>query len=189
MEGVILMNVLVIGAGGREHALANKLHQSPLIDQLHVIPGNDAMANVARVHTEIAESDHESILNFVKENKVEWVVVGPEQPLIDGLSDKLRQSGVKVFGPNKDAAQIEGSKLFAKKIMQKYNIPTAKYKETNNKTDALAYVNHCDLPIVVKKDGLAAGKGVIIAETREDAIKAVESLYPEEHGEVVFEQF
>lgn len=184
-----MMNVLVIGAGGREHALANKLRQSPLIDQLHAIPGNDAMVNVAEVHTDIAESDHEAILNFVQENKIEWVVVGPEQPLIDGLPDKLRQTGVKVFGPNKDAAQIEGSKLFAKKIMQKYNIPTAEYKETNNKTDALAYVNHCDLPIVVKKDGLAAGKGVIIAETREDAIKAVETLYPEEHGEVVFEQF
>ena len=108
-----MMNVLVIGAGGREHALANKLRQSPLIDQLHAIPGNDAMVNVAEVHTDIAESDHEAILNFVQENKIEWVVVGPEQPLIDGLPDKLRQTGVKVFGPNKDA-QIEGSKLFAK---------------------------------------------------------------------------
>ena len=144
-----MMNVLVIGAGGREHALANKLRQSPLIDQ-HAIPGNDAMVNVAEVHTDIAESDHEAILNFVQENKIEWVVVGPEQPLIDGLPDKLRQTGVKVFGPNKDAAQIEGSKLFAKKLC-KYNIPTAEYKETNNKTDVLAYVNHCDLPIVVKK--------------------------------------
>lgn len=111
-----MMNVLVIGAGGREHALANKLRQSPLIDQLHAIPGNDAMVNVAEVHTDIAESDHEAILNFVQENKIEWVVVGPEQPLIDGLPDKLRQTGVKVFGPNKDAAQIEGSKLFAKKL-------------------------------------------------------------------------
>ena len=106
------------------------------------------MVNVAEVHTDIAES--EAILNFVQENKIEWVVVGPEQPLIDGLPDKLRQTGVKVFGPNKDAAQIEGSKLFAKNYA-KYNIPTAEYKETNNKTDALAYVNHCDLPIVVKK--------------------------------------
>ena len=97
-----MMNVLVIGAGGREHALANKLRQSPLIDQLHAIPGNDAMVNVAEVHTDIAESDHEAILNFVQENKIEWVVVGPEQPLIDGLPDKLRQTGVKVFGPNKD---------------------------------------------------------------------------------------
>ena len=183
------MRVLVVGAGGREHALATKLSQSPLIEQLYAIPGNDAMINVAEVHTEIAESDHASILNFVQEKKIEWVIIGPEQPLIDGLSDKLRQSGVKVFGPNQGAAQIEGSKLFAKKIMQKYNIPTAEYKETSNKTDALNYVKQCDLPIVVKKDGLAAGKGVIIAETREAAIEAVETLYTEEHGEVVFEQF
>ena len=144
-----MMNVLVIGAGGREHALANKLRQSPLIDQLHAIPGNDAMVNVAEVHTDIAESDHEAILNFVQENKIEWVVVGPEQPLIDGLPDKLRQTGVKVFGPNKDALKLKDLS-YSLKIMQKYNIPTAEYKETNNKTDA-AYVNHCDLPIVVKK--------------------------------------
>ena len=143
-----MMNVLVIGAGGREHALANKLRQSPLIDQLHAIPGNDAMVNVAEVHTDIAESDHEAILNFVQENKIEWVVVGPEQPLIDGLPDKLRQTGVKVFGPNKDALKLKDLS-YSLKIMQKYNIPT-EYKETNNKTDA-AYVNHCDLPIVVKK--------------------------------------
>ena len=102
------------------------------------------------MHTDIAESDHEAILNFVQENKIEWVVVGPEQPLIDGLPDKLRQTGVKVFGPNKDALKLKDLS-YSLKIMQKYNIPTAEYKETNNKTDALAYVNHCDLPIVVKK--------------------------------------
>ena len=118
-----MMNVLVIGAGGREHALANKLRQSPLIDQLHAIPGNDAMVNVAEVHTDIAESDHEAILNFVQENKIEWVVVGPEQPLIDGLPDKLRQTGVKVFGPNKDALKLKDLS-YSLKIMQKYNIPT-----------------------------------------------------------------
>ncbi|MCI2773363.1 phosphoribosylamine--glycine ligase [Staphylococcus petrasii] len=183
------MNVLVIGAGGREHALVSKLHQSPLVQQLFVIPGNDAMENMAETHTEIAENDHEAILKFVKDNNVEWVVIGPEQPLIDGLSNRLRQANVKVFGPNKEAAQIEGSKLFAKQLMEKYDIPTADYKEVNSKTEALDYVNQCELPIVAKKDGLAAGKGVIIAETREDAIEAVETLYPEEQGKVVFEQF
>ncbi|BGE82750.1 phosphoribosylamine--glycine ligase [Staphylococcus petrasii] len=183
------MNVLVIGAGGREHALVSKLHQSPLVQQLFAIPGNDAMENMAETHTEIAENDHEAILKFVKDNNVEWVVIGPEQPLIDGLSNRLRQADVKVFGPNKEAAQIEGSKLFAKQLMEKYDIPTADYKEVNSKTEALDYVNQCELPIVAKKDGLAAGKGVIIAETREDAIEAVETLYPEEQGKVVFEQF
>lgn len=183
------MNVLVIGAGGREHALVSKLHQSPLVQQLFAIPGNDAMENMAETHTEIAENDHEAILKFVKENNVEWVVIGPEQPLIDGLSNQLRQANIKVFGPNKEAAQIEGSKLFAKQLMEKYDIPTADYKEVNSKTEALDYVNQCELPIVAKKDGLAAGKGVIIAETREEAIEAVETLYPEEQGKVVFEQF
>lgn len=183
------MNVLVIGAGGREHALVSKLHQSPLIEKLYAIPGNDAMTHLAEVHTEIAETDHEAILQFVQQHHIEWVIIGPEQPLIDGLSNKLRDNDVKVFGPNKEAAQIEGSKSFAKRLMEKYDIPTADYKEIDNKTEALNYVNDCELPIVVKKDGLAAGKGVIIANTRDEAIEAVEVLYPQEDGKVVFEQF
>ena len=183
------MNVLVIGAGGREHALVSKLHQSPLIEKLYAIPGNDAMTHLAEVHTEIAETDHEAILQFVQQHHIEWVIIGPEQPLIDGLSNKLRDNHVKVFGPNKEAAQIEGSKSFAKRVMEKYDIPTADYKEIDNKTEALNYVNECELPIVVKKDGLAAGKGVIIANTRDEAIEAVEVLYPQEDGKVVFEQF
>lgn len=183
------MNVLVIGAGGREHALVSKLHQSPLIEKLYAIPGNDAMTHLAEVHTEIAETDHEAILQFVQQHHIEWVIIGPEQPLIDGLSNKLRENHVKVFGPNKEAAQIEGSKSFAKRLMEKYDIPTADYKEIDNKTEALNYVNDCELPIVVKKDGLAAGKGVIIANTRDEAIEAVEVLYPQEDGKVVFEQF
>ena len=183
------MNVLVIGAGGREHALVSKLHQSPLIEKLYAIPGNDAMTHLAEVHTEIAETDHEAILQFVQQHHIEWVIIGPEQPLIDGLSNKLRDNDVKVFGPNKEAAQIEGSKSFAKRLMEKYDIPTADYKEIDNKTEALNYVNEYELPIVVKKDGLAAGKGVIIANTRDEAIEAVEVLYPQEDGKVVFEQF
>lgn len=183
------MNVLVIGAGGREHALVSKLHQSPLIEKLYAIPGNDAMTHLAEIHTEIAETDHKAILQFVHQHHIEWVIIGPEQPLIDGLSNKLRDNHVKVFGPNKEAAQIEGSKSFAKRVMEKYDIPTADYKEIDNKTEALNYVNDCELPIVVKKDGLAAGKGVIIANTRDEAIEAVEVLYPQEDGKVVFEQF
>ncbi|UMT81546.1 phosphoribosylamine--glycine ligase [Staphylococcus roterodami] len=182
------MNVLVIGAGGREHALAYKLNQSDLVKQVFVIPGNEAMSPVAEVYIEIAESDHQAILEFAKNQNIDWVVIGPEQPLIDGLADILREHGFKVFGPNKQAAQIEGSKLFAKKLMEKYDIPTADYKEVDCKKDALLYIEDCELPVVIKKDGLAAGKGVIIVDTIEAARSAIEIMYDgEEEGTVVFE--
>ncbi|MGV3041565.1 phosphoribosylamine--glycine ligase [Staphylococcus rostri] len=183
------MNVLVIGGGGREHVLAKKLNDSPLVERVFAIPGNDAMTHVAEVHGEIAESDHTEIVAFAKEHAIQWTVIGPEQPLTEGLADRLREAGVKVFGPNKAAAQIEGSKSFAKQLMAKYDIPTADYREIDDKSEALDYVAQCDLPVVLKKDGLAAGKGVIIAETREAAKEAVETLYPEQHSKVVFEQF
>ncbi|QLK86948.1 phosphoribosylamine--glycine ligase [Staphylococcus sp. 17KM0847] len=183
------MKVLVIGGGGREHAIAKKLNDSPLVTHVFAIPGHDAMAHVAEVHHEIAESDHDGILHFVQEYEIAWVVIGPEQPLTEGLADQLREAGVKVFGPNKAAAQIEGSKSFAKRLMAKYDIPTADYREIDNKDEALSYVESCELPVVLKKDGLAAGKGVIIAETRESAKEAVETLYPEQQSKVVFEQF
>ena len=117
------------------------------------------------------------------------MIIGPEQPLTEGLADKLNAKQIKVFGPNQAAAQIEGSKLFAKQLMQKYHIPTAEYKEISNKSDALNYIETCQYPIVLKKDGLAAGKGVIIAENYGEAEAAVHSLYPQELGTVVFEQF
>lgn len=147
------MNVLVIGAGGREHALAYKLNQSNLVKQVFVIPGNEAMTPIAEVHTEISESDHQGILDFAKQQNVDWVVIGPEQPLIDGLADILRANGFKVFGPNKQAAQIEGSKLFAKKIMEKYNIPTADYKEVERKKDALTYIETVNSLLLSRKMG------------------------------------
>ncbi|MEQ6029385.1 phosphoribosylamine--glycine ligase [Staphylococcus saccharolyticus] len=183
------MKVLVVGAGGREHALASKLNQSTIIDQVFVIPGNEAMRNVAEVHDEIAESDHHGILKFAKQNDIDWVVIGPEQPLIDGLADILRKEQIKVLGPGKDAAQIEGSKLFAKQLMEKYHIPTAEYREVSNRSAAIKYVESCELPVVIKKDGLAAGKGVIIAKSREEAIEGVKAVYPNEEGKVVFERF
>lgn len=183
------MKVLVIGAGGREHALASKINQSSLVEKVYAIPGNEAMVNVAEIHNEIAESSHQEIIDFAINNNIDWVVIGPEQPLIDGLGDLLRQQGIKVFGPGQAAAQIEGSKLFAKQLMEKYDIPTANYKELTNRSDALTYVKTCELPVVIKKDGLAAGKGVIIAKTRDEAIEGVETLYTEERGQVVFESF
>ncbi|PHK50563.1 phosphoribosylamine--glycine ligase [Staphylococcus edaphicus] len=183
------MKVLVIGAGGREHAIAYKLKQSPLINEIHVIPGNDAMINVATVHTDIKETNHDKIVAFAKAHDIAWVIIGPEQPLTEGLTDKLQTENINVFGPNKAAAQIEGSKLFAKQLMEKYDIPTAAYKEINSKTEALDYIQTCDFPVVLKKDGLAAGKGVIIANNFEEAQDGIEILYPEENSTVVFEQF
>ena len=183
------MKVLVIGAGGREHVIAHKLKQSPLVNEIFAIPGNDAMSNVAQVHSEIAETEHEQIVAFAQQHDITWAIIGPEQPLTDGLADKLEAAQIKVFGPNRAAAQIEGSKLFAKELMEKYGIPTAEYTEITNKQDALAYIQSCEYPVVLKKDGLAAGKGVIIAESYEEALSGVEALYPEEEGIVVFEQF
>ncbi|MBA8759354.1 phosphoribosylamine--glycine ligase [Staphylococcus schleiferi subsp. coagulans] len=183
------MHVLVVGGGGREHALAHKLNQSQLVSKVFAIPGNVAMNHVAEVHSEIAETEYDRIVEFAKDHQVEWVIIGPEQPLTGGLADLLRAENVKVFGPNQDAAQIEGSKSFAKRLMEKYDIPTADYREINDKEEALAYIETCELPVVLKKDGLAAGKGVIIAETREQAQEAVDILYPEKESKVVFEQF
>ncbi|MDU0461108.1 phosphoribosylamine--glycine ligase [Staphylococcus ureilyticus] len=183
------MKVLVIGTGGREHILAHKLKQSSLVNEIFAIPGNDAMSDIADVHCEIAETDHTQIVEFAVEHDISWVIIGPEQPLTEGLADKLNAKQIKVFGPNQAAAQIEGSKLFAKQLMQKYHIPTAEYKEISNKSDALSYIETCQYPIVLKKDGLAAGKGVIIAENYGEAEAAVHSLYPQELGTVVFEQF
>ena len=145
------MKVLIVGAGGREHALASKINQSPIVDKVYAIPGNDAMVNIAEVHSEIAESDHQAILHFAQHNAIDWVIIGPEQPLIDGLADLLRNANIKVFGPGQDAAQIEGSKLFAKQLMDKYRIPTAEYKEVSSRNEALQYVETCDLPIVIKE--------------------------------------
>ncbi|MCE5037749.1 phosphoribosylamine--glycine ligase [Staphylococcus auricularis] len=183
------MNVLVIGAGGREHALAYKLSQSALVDELYAIPGNVGMEKVAHVESDIAESDHKAIVDFAQSHDIEWVVIGPEQPLTDGLTDLLIESGIKVFGPTRAAAQIESSKTFAKALMKKYDIPTADYRSVTNKQDALSYIQSCDYPVVVKKDGLAAGKGVIIAQNYDEAKEAVEQFYQNGDARVIFESY
>lgn len=183
------MKVLIIGSGGREHVLAQKCKLSNTVEEVFVIPGNDAMSGVATVISNIKENNHKKIKEFVVNNDIEWVIIGPEQPLIDGLTDVLSETNAKVFGPNKEAAQLEGSKEFAKKIMDKYNIPTAEYETICSKEKALKYVEACPIPIVLKKDGLAAGKGVIVALTREEAREAVETLYTTDDEKVVFEEF
>ncbi|MEB8067602.1 phosphoribosylamine--glycine ligase [Mammaliicoccus fleurettii] len=183
------MKVLVIGSGGREHVLAKKCSTSELVDKVFVIPGNDAMTEVATIVSDIDETDHKLIRDFVVKHEIEWVIIGPEQPLIDGLTDELEQTNAKVFGPNKQAAQLEGSKEFAKKIMEKYNIPTAEYQTITDKDKAKKYIEQCKIPIVLKKDGLAAGKGVIVALTRDEAREGVETLYQTQNEKVVFEEF
>lgn len=182
------MNILVIGSGGREHALARKLAQSPRVTEVFVIKGNDAMAREATI-VDIDEDDHDAIVQFAQDNAIELVVVGPEQPLIDGLSDRLDEAGIKVFGPNKKAAQMEGSKDFAKALMKRYDIPTASYETIDNKADALEYLDEKGTPIVIKYDGLAAGKGVVVAMDRDMAVDAINDFYAEAGAKVVFEEY
>lgn len=184
------MNILVIGSGGREHALYWKLSESPQTEQIYAIPGNPGMGASA----EIALDDHAAILRFVKEHEIGLVVVGPEVPLMNGLVDELEAAGIRTFGPRANAAEIEGSKSFAKDIMKKYGIPTARYEVFTAAEPARAYIRQEGAPIVVKADGLAAGKGVIVAMTEQEALDAVDAIM-EDHSfgdagaRVVIEEF
>lgn len=186
------MKVAVIGGGGREHTLAWKLAQSPSVDTVYAIPGSDAMASFATC-VPASVSDLDYIAKYCKEHGVDLVVVGPEVPLTEGIADVCQQYGIPVFGPNKAAAQMEGSKAFAKDIMAKYNVPTAKYATFTNEADAKAYIKEQGAPIVVKADGLAAGKGVVVAQTVEEALDAVNAMM-EDHifgasgGRIVIEE-
>ncbi|PRO66248.1 phosphoribosylamine--glycine ligase [Alkalicoccus urumqiensis] len=170
------MNILVIGSGGREHALAWKLAQSDKIEEILIAPGSDAMAQMFDCRTlDIAESDHDALLQAAEDEDVELVIIGPEAPLVEGLADRFQEAGIPVFGPSKDAARLEGSKQFAKDIMKKYGIPTAAYETFTDTKSAAAYIRSQGAPIVVKADGLAAGKGVTVAQTVEEAVAAVEA--------------
>jgi phosphoribosylamine--glycine ligase len=172
------MNVLVIGSGGREHALAWKMAQSPSCNQLFVAPGNAGTELEPNMITmpSLNPSNHKAVIDFCKEKQVGFVVVGPEQPLVEGLVDSLSAAGITAFGPSAAAAQLEGSKAFMKNILRKYNIPTAFYEVFDNPTDAKAYIKAHGAPIVVKTSGLAAGKGVIVAQTEEEAFAAVDDM-------------
>jgi phosphoribosylamine--glycine ligase len=186
------MNLLLIGGGGREHALAWKLRQSPLLDRLYCAPGNAGIAAVAEcVALDVA--DNAAVISFCKENDIGLVVIGPEAALVAGLSDALAAAGVKVFGPSRAASKLEGSKGFTKDLCAEYGIPTAAYRRFDDASAAKAYVATQSLPIVVKADGLAAGKGVVIAETRAAANQAIDDCFGGAFGaagaEVVIEQF
>ena len=186
------MNVLLIGGGGREHALAWKLRQSPLLARLYCTPGNAGIEAAAEcVALDVA--DPEAVIRFCKESAIGLVVIGPEAPLVAGLADDLEAAGIKVFGPSREAARLEGSKGFTKDLCAAHGIPTAAYRRFADAASAKAYVTGQKLPIVVKADGLAAGKGVVIAATCEEAESAIDACFSGAFGsagsEVVIEEF
>ena len=184
------MNILVIGSGGREHALFWKLSESPQTERIYAIPGNPGMGEM----TDIAVTDNAAILQFAKEKDIGLVVVGPEVPLMNGLVDELEAAGIPAFGPRANAAEIEGSKSFAKDLMKKYGIPTARYEVFAEAEAARAYIRSEGAPIVVKADGLAAGKGVVVAMTEQEALDAVDAImehnsFGDAGARVVIEEF
>ena len=188
------MKILVIGSGGREHALAWKLKESKRTEKLYAIPGNPGMAAIAECVPQISPTDNTAVVAFAKEKGVDLVVVGPEAPLAGGIVDDLAAAGVKAFGPTKLAAEIEGSKAFSKDLMKKYGIPTAKYEVFSDAAAARAYVKAEGAPIVVKADGLAAGKGVVVAMTEAEALAAIDEIMEGEAfgkagSRVVIEEF
>ncbi|MGI6174222.1 MAG: phosphoribosylamine--glycine ligase [Christensenellales bacterium] len=169
------MKLLVVGGGGREHAIIKKLKENPAVEAIYALPGNGGIARDA-VCVPIHATDIENIALFAADNKIDYAVVAPDDPLVLGAVDALEARGIPCFGPRANAAIIEGSKAFAKNLMQKYSIPTAEFASFSDMEQALAYVENAPVPIVVKADGLALGKGVIIAETREEAKAAIHSM-------------
>ena len=195
------MNVLILGSGGREHALAWKINQSHHCNQLYIAPGNPGIAQIGQV-VEIGVNDFDAIKAFSIANKIDVIVVGPEEPLVNGIYDFMEKAKTEngwkgfVVGPSKEAAQLEGSKAFSKKFMQRHGIPTAAYAEftQENFDEGIAYIKQHTLPIVLKADGLAAGKGVVISETHDDAMKVFEEMivnrqFGKASSKVVIEEF
>ncbi len=188
------MKVLVIGSGGREHTIVWKLKQSPKVDKIYCAPGNGGISALAEC-VPIPVMDFEALVAFAKENQIDLTVVAPDDPLAAGAVDAFESVGLRAFGPNKAAAIIEGSKAFSKDLMKKYGIPTADYETFDNSADAIAYIKaRNQLPVVVKADGLALGKGVIIAQTMEEAENAVREIMDDKvfgaaGGKVVIEEF
>ncbi|TRM11570.1 phosphoribosylamine--glycine ligase [Lentibacillus cibarius] len=178
------MNLLVVGSGGREHSLIMKLHESERVDQIYAAPGNGGISNLATC-VNINEMDMERLVEFAREKEIDLTIVGPEAPLLAGIADRFHEAGLAIFAPSQKAALLEGSKRYAKDFMQKYDIPTADYASFTKATDAKAYINKIGAPVVVKADGLAAGKGVVVANTIEEAVTAVDELTGDEDGSPV----
>lgn len=188
------MKVLVIGSGAREHAIAHALMRGGSVSEVTVAPGNPGMELDGIRTTQLNPSNHAALIDFVKNNGYDWVFVGPEVPLIEGIVDDFAAAGIKAFGPNKAAAQIEGSKDFAKQLMERHDIPTAKYQTFDDLERSTAYVREHGAPIVIKADGMAAGKGVTVAMDEETAIAALEDIFVDHRfgnagAKVVIEDF
>lgn len=188
-----MAKVLVIGSGGREHALCYKFKQSKHVDEVFVAPGNPGMSDVATI-VNINQLDFTNLIKFVKENKIDLTFVGTEIPLCEGIVDEFEKENLSIFGPSKSAAMLEGSKVFSKQMMDKYHIPTAKYQSFSDYNRALEYLCHQEMPIVIKADGLAAGKGVVIPTTLDEAKELLKSimcnhLFEEAGNNVVIEEY
>jgi phosphoribosylamine---glycine ligase len=187
------MQVLVIGGGGREHALVWKIKQSPKVEKIFCAPGNAGTAELAE-NIPIAADDIKGLLEFALQKGIGLTVVGPEQPLVKGIVDRFEEKGLRIFGPNARAAELEGSKSFSKDIMKKYGLPTAEYKTFNSADSAAKYIENKNCPLVVKADGLAAGKGVLLCQTADEALAAVDSImgkrsFGEAGDQIVVEEF
>ena len=187
------MKIMVVGGGGREHAIIKKIKENKDVEKIYALPGNGGMAKDAEL-VNIGATDIEKAVEFAVENKIDYAVVAPDDPLVLGMVDALEEKGIPCFGPRKNAAIIEGSKVFSKDLMKKYNIPTAQYEVFTDADEALKYVESCPIPTVVKADGLALGKGVIIAMTRDEAKNAVVSIMKDKQfgksgDSIVIEEF
>lgn len=176
------MNVLVLGSGGREHALAWAIAKSPRLDSLFVAPGNGGTAAIAK-NVPLDMNDADAVIGFARSENVDLVVIGPEAPLVAGVADAIRAAGIAVFGPGAQGARLEGSKSFSKEFMLAHGLPTARYKKCTSQDEAMDYLHEVGAPIVVKADGLAAGKGVVVAEDMEEAEEAVRDCFAGDFGE------
>ncbi len=185
------MKVVIIGSGGREHAICTSIKKSKKITAIYCIPGNAGTADIAQ-NIDLDPNNFEKIRNFIQENNVDLAIVGPEKPLVNGIVDFLENHKIKVFGPNKLASTLEGSKIFTKNLCEKYNIPTASFGVFKDKKESEKFLDKCKFPIVVKADGLASGKGVYICKNKEDAINAVEEVFNGKFGnaeQILIEEF
>lgn len=188
------MKVLIVGGGGREHAIAVSMKKSKRVEKLYCVPGNAGIAQVAECEPSIGVMEFDKIISYAKEKQVDMVFVAPDDPLVGGLVDELKNAGFRVFGPDRKAAILEGSKAFSKDLMKKYNIPTAAYETFSDADKALAYLETAKMPIVLKADGLALGKGVLICNTLEEAKAGVKEIMLDKHfgsagNQMVIEEF
>ena len=188
------MKVLIVGGGGREHAIAVSMKKSSRVEKLYCVPGNAGIAQIAECDPSIGVMEFDKVAAFAKEKEVDLVFVAPDDPLVGGLVDVLEAQGIRTFGPRKNAAVLEGSKVFSKDLMRKYKIPTADYRNYDNAEEALAYLETAKMPIVLKADGLALGKGVLICNTLEEAKAGVKEIMLDKHfgnagNRMVIEEF